>query len=64
MVLLKNENNALPLAEDEKVCVIVTSQEPALPGRRLFRRQPTKLDNVIDCIGEYPINYIGYAPGL
>lgn len=64
MVLLKNENNALPLAEDEKVCVIGDfAKNPRYQGAGSSVVNPTKLDNVIDCIGEYPINYIGYAQG-
>ena len=64
MVLLKNEKNALPLNKDEKVCIIGDfAKNPRYQGAGSSVVNPTKLDNVIDCVGEYPINYIGYAQG-
>ena len=64
MVLLKNEDAALPLAEKERICVIGDfAQKPRYQGAGSSIVNPTKLDNAIDCIKGYPLDYVGYEPG-
>ena len=63
MVLLKNDN-ALPLNNKEKVAVIGDfAKTPRYQGAGSSIVNPTKLDNTIDVIADFDINYIGFEPG-
>lgn len=62
-VLLKNDG-ALPLSADEKVCVIGDfAFNPRYQGGGSSAVNPTMLENVVDCIKDYPVNCIGVARG-
>lgn len=64
IVLLKNKNNVLPLNNIDKVCLIGDFfANPRYQGAGSSIVNPTKLDNIFDCIKEYDINYIGYEQG-
>ena len=64
MVLLKNEKGVLPLTEKEKVCIIGDfAENPRYQGAGSSVVNPTKVDNVLDCVAEYPIRFIGYTKG-
>lgn len=64
MVLLKNENNILPLNRTDKVVIIGDfAQKPRYQGAGSSIVNPTKLDNTISVIGEYDLNYLGFAQG-
>lgn len=56
IVLLKNENNTLPLKENEKIAVIGEfAKKPRYQGAGSSRINPTKIDNFLDKIKEsYP----------
>ena len=65
IVLLKNDNNVLPLRKDEKVAIIGDfAQNPRYQGAGSSIVNPTKLDNTLDKVKEYKIDYIGYAQGF
>lgn len=65
IVLLKNEENILPLKENIKVAVIGDfAKNPRYQGRGSSIVNPTILENTLDCIKEYKINFIGYEQGF
>ena len=65
LVLLKNENNALPLKQQEKVAIIGDFAKKArYQGAGSSVVNPTKLDNVLDIINEYDLDFVGYEPGF
>lgn len=62
-VLLKNDG-ALPISDDEKVCVIGDfAFNPRYQGGGSSAVNPTTLENVVDCIKDYPVNCVGFARG-
>ncbi len=62
-VLLKNDG-LLPLNATERVCVIGDFAEfPRYQGGGSSAVNPTKLESVLDCLGDYPVNFIGYEKG-
>lgn len=64
IVLLKNEHAALPLGSEEKICVIGDfAQTPRYQGAGSSVVNPTKLDNILECLPEYSLKYIGFAQG-
>ncbi|MGD9761748.1 MAG: glycoside hydrolase family 3 C-terminal domain-containing protein [Candidatus Izemoplasmatales bacterium] len=64
MVLLKNENDLLPLNKIDKIAVIGDfAQKPRYQGAGSSIVNPTKLDNTVSVINEYEINYVGFEPG-
>ena len=64
MVLLKNEGHILPLKNEPKVAFIGDFfKNPRYQGAGSSIVNPTKLDNVVDIINEYDLNYIGYEKG-
>ncbi len=64
IVLLKNDNGALPLGND-KVCFIGDfCKNPRYQGAGSSVVNPIKLDNVYDEIKNYDINFIGYEKGF
>ena len=65
IVLLKNENNALPLNSTEKVAIIGDfAKNPRYQGAGSSIVNPTKLDNTLELIKDFNINYVGYEQGF
>lgn len=65
MVLLKNENNILPLRKEDKVCVIGDfASGPRYQGAGSSKVNCTKLDNFTDLSDKFKFNYVGYAAGF
>lgn len=63
IILLKNQE-ALPLNNTEKVAIIGDfAQKPRYQGAGSSIVNPTKLNNTIEVVGEFDINYIGFEPG-
>ncbi len=64
IVLLKNENRILPLEEGKKVAVIGDfAKTPRYQGAGSSVVNPTKLDSTMDVIGNFPIEFFGFATG-
>ena len=64
IVLLKNDDNILPLAEGTKVAVIGDFAEtPRYQGAGSSVVNPTKLDSTMGVIGEFPLDVIGFEKG-
>ncbi len=64
IVLLKNEDNVLPLKYGKKVAVIGDfAQEPRYQGAGSSIVNPTILDNTLECFDESGIMSVGYEPG-
>lgn len=64
IVLLKNDNHALPLMKDKKVAVIGDfAKNPRYQGAGSSVVNPTKLDTALDVIENYPFQFIGFAAG-
>lgn len=65
IVLLKNEDNILPLADGAKVAVIGDfAKTPRYQGAGSSIVNPTKLDDTMSAIGESPLTCVGYAQGF
>lgn len=65
IVLLKNENDALPLNSKEKVAIIGDfAKNPRYQGAGSSIVNPTKLDNTLDLVKDFDINYVGYEQGF
>ena len=64
LVLLKNEDNVLPLRKEDKVAFIGDFfNNPRYQGAGSSVVNPTKLDNILAFKDEYDFNYVGYAQG-
>jgi beta-glucosidase len=64
IVLLKNEDGILPLAEKTKVAVIGDfAQTPRYQGAGSSVVNPTKLDSTLDVIKSFPFDVIGFEQG-
>lgn len=64
IVLLKNENNILPLSKDKKVAIIGDfAKLPRYQGAGSSIVNPTKLDNTLDVLNKTDFNMVGYEPG-
>ena len=66
VVLLKNENNILPLSEETKVAIIGDfASKPRYQGAGSSVVNPTRLDTVLGLIesGKVKVNQVGYAQG-
>lgn len=64
-VLLKNENNALPLAKGTKVALIGDfAKEPRYQGAGSSQVNCTKVDSVLGLIGQTDLTLVGYEPGF
>ena len=64
IVLLKNEGNILPLKKGTKVAVIGEfAQKARYQGAGSSVVNPTRLDNTMDIIGNYPLDVAGFEPG-
>jgi len=65
IVLLKNEENILPLKPGTKVAVIGDfAKNPRYQGAGSSIVNPTKLDNTVECLEDVDIVSVGYAPGF
>lgn len=65
IVLLKNNENVLPLNAEEKVAFIGDfCKNPRYQGAGSSVVNPTKLDNTLEVIKDYPINFVGYEQGF
>lgn len=65
LVLLKNEGGALPLKEGERIALVGDFAEtPRYQGAGSSVVNPTKLDNTLALIKEYPIETVGYEKGF
>lgn len=65
IVLLKNENNLLPLAEGAKVAVIGDfAQTPRYQGAGSSAVNSIKVDTFLDCLKESGLASVGFAPGF
>ncbi len=64
IVLLKNDNLALPLNNQEKIAIIGDfAKTPRYQGAGSSIVNPTKLDNTIEINDEFNLNYVGFEPG-
>ncbi|MCH1626893.1 glycoside hydrolase family 3 C-terminal domain-containing protein [Ferdinandcohnia quinoae] len=65
MVLLKNENNILPLKTGTKVAVIGDfAKNPRYQGAGSSLINPYKLSNPLESLQDSPLNIVGYAQGF
>ena len=65
IVLLKNENDLLPLAEGAKVAVIGDfAQTPRYQGAGSSAVNSIKVDTFLDCLKERGLASVGFAPGF
>jgi len=65
IVLLKNENNILPINNNPKVAVIGDfAKKPRYQGAGSSIVNPTKVDDTISVIEQFDLKYIGYEPGF
>jgi beta-glucosidase len=65
IVLLKNEEEILPIKKGTKVAIVGDfAKEARYQGAGSSIVNPTKLDNTIDCFDESGINNIGFEPGF
>ena len=65
IVLLKNENDLLPLAEGAKVAVIGDfAQTPRYQGAGSSAVNSIKVDTFLDCLKEGSLTSVGFAPGF
>lgn len=64
IVLLKNDHQILPLAEQTKVAVIGDfAKTPRYQGAGSSVVNPTKLDSTLDVIKDFPLELTGFAAG-
>ncbi len=64
IVLLKNEDNILPLAAGSKVAVIGEFADvPRYQGAGSSVVNPTKLDSCMSVIGDFDLNVVGFEKG-
>ena len=65
IVLLKNENDLLPLAEGAKAAVIGDfAQTPRYQGAGSSAVNSIKVDTFLDCLKESGLASVGFAPGF
>ena len=65
VVLLKNEDNILPLSPGTKVAVIGDfAKNPRIQGSGSSQVNPLKVDNALDQIGNFDLDFIGFAKGF
>lgn len=65
MVLLKNEDNILPLKEKTKVALVGDfAMTPRYQGAGSSLVNCTKLENTLDIVKEYDFEYLGHAKGF
>lgn len=65
IVLLKNENNILPLNNQDKIAIIGDfAKKPRYQGAGSSIVNPTRLDDTISLINEFDLNFIGFESGF
>ncbi|MBP1917618.1 beta-glucosidase family protein [Youngiibacter multivorans] len=65
IVLLKNDESLLPLAEGTRVAVIGDfAKVPRYQGGGSSNVNPTRVDNSVDCISLTSLDMAGYEPGF
>lgn len=65
IVLLKNEENILPLKVGTKIAVVGDfADKPRYQGAGSSAVNPTRLDTLLKCVKESPFEMLGYAPGF
>lgn len=65
MVLLKNEDNILPLKKDTKVAIIGDFAEtPRFQGAGSSQVNATKKISALDAVKEFPLEMVGFAKGF
>ncbi|WP_404332242.1 beta-glucosidase [Mesobacillus maritimus] len=65
IVLLKNEEEILPIKKGKKVAIIGDfAKEARYQGAGSSIVNPTKLDSTLDCIGDCGFESIGFEPGF
>ena len=65
LVLLKNEENILPLDKQQKIAVIGDfAKTPRYQGAGSSLINPTKLDNALELLNESHVNIIGFEQGF
>ncbi|RLQ93046.1 glycosyl hydrolase [Planomicrobium sp. Y74] len=65
LVLLKNDENILPLDKQQKIAIIGDfAKTPRYQGAGSSLINPTKLDNALELLNESPLNVIGYEQGF
>ncbi|KXT79030.1 glycoside hydrolase family 3 C-terminal domain-containing protein [Streptococcus sp. DD13] len=64
IVLLKNEEKALPLSKGERVALIGEfAQHPRYQGAGSSLIQAKNLENTLSAIQDYPLQFVGFASG-
>lgn len=64
IVLLKNEDNILPLSNQVKIALIGEfAKNPRYQGAGSSFINSKQLENTVDCIKDYPLDVIGYETG-
>jgi beta-glucosidase len=63
IVLLKNKENILPLKKETKVAIIGDFANIKIQGNGSSKVNPTEKPSFLDLIKDYPIDFVGYAPG-
>ncbi|HEY8419428.1 MAG TPA: glycoside hydrolase family 3 C-terminal domain-containing protein [Clostridia bacterium] len=65
IVLLKNENDALPLKSKEKVAIIGDfAKNPRYQGAGSSVVNPSKLENTLENIDKYDLDFVGFEQGF
>jgi beta-glucosidase len=65
IVMLKNEDNILPISPNSKVAIIGDfAKNPRIQGSGSSQVEPIKLDTTLDQIANFDLNFIGYANGF
>ena len=65
LVLLKNKGDVLPLPAQAKVAIIGDfAREARYQGAGSSVVNPLKIDQINDCVKEYPMEVVGYEPGF
>jgi len=64
IVMLKNDDNILPLKENTKVALIGDfAKDPRYQGAGSSLVNPTELDSMVSCIEDTNLSYVGFAKG-
>ncbi|MEC9484855.1 MAG: glycoside hydrolase family 3 C-terminal domain-containing protein [Candidatus Izemoplasma sp.] len=65
IVLLKNEDNILPLKEGKRVTIIGDfAESPRIQGAGSSKVNPYKVEHTLDNISHYPCHFIGFEKGF
>jgi len=65
IVLLKNENNILPLKKGSRIAIIGDfARELRFQGAGSSGVNPTKLDSILESIDDLQCEYLGFEPGF